>query len=578
MVIQGINMQERRGLSRLIFIMLSLLGTLWVQNLHAQTDQQALEQIRQAIQLEEQRRTNERRRLDDTQRTHTALPPVESAPVPEIPDGGSCFTANTISVDGVELFSYDIIADQYSTFINTCISLADINTLVARLTQLYIDAGYVTSRAYIPPQDLSTGELRISVIEGYVESVRIDGGSARMLATAFPSLVGKPLNLRQIEQGLDQLNRLRSASATIQFVPGEQLGATEVVISYRANEPASINLGYNNSGQKSTGIYKVNAGAGWDNPLGINDFVHINHSTNARDEGAGKKSTSTSFHYSLPYGYWNFSLDASQFEYANRVTGSATTFETRGSSDVLQLSADRLLARDQNSKTILSIHLKEQRGKNYIDDVLLLTSSRDDSVFGMNISKDIYLPGNKTLITSLGYVRGLQAKYHSESVSHAEDLPEEKFEKLLLDVSLMGAVQWLENTWQWRSEIHGQYSSDLLYSSEAFSIGSQYTVRGFKEDGLSGDSGIYWRNEISLPAFPFARAPQFRTEPFIGLDTGIIDNGVTTESLTGWAFGLRLSGAHVSAQIAYAEPLTHPDYLTLDNHALDFSVSFSRYW
>lgn len=544
----------------------------------AQTNQDALNEIRRAIELEEQRRADERRRLQESQRTHTQLQP-EQAPLADVePDGGPCFTINSVILEGASLLPEKVLRRTYRDHLGQCIGIAQINNIVSRITQGYIDAGYVTSRAYIPQQNLGTGELHINVVEGYIEAIRLEGGPQRLLATAFPGLIGKPLNLREIEQGLDQLNRLRSVNATIQFVPGSELGASEVVIRYRKTEPMNINLGYNNSGQESTGVYKVSAGAGWDNPLGINDFIYLNHSTNARNEGGGKKSKSSSLHYSLPFGFWNFSLDASQFEYANLITGSATTFETRGTNEVLQLSIDRLLNRDQNSKTIASLHIKNQTSENYIDDVLLLTSSRDDTVIGVDLSREMYLPHNITLITAAGYTRGLRSKFHSEAAQQAPDSPPEDFEKYSLDVTLLGAFQALGNVWQWRTELHGQYSDDLLFSSESFSIGSQYTVRGFKEDGLSGDTGIYWRNEISLPGYPFPRAPRFRVEPYIGIDSGLIDNGIRNESLTGWIMGLRLSGANVSAQFSYAQPVDHPDSMAPDQNILDFSLTFSKSW
>lgn len=544
----------------------------------AQTNQDALNEIRRAIELEEQRRADERRRLQESQRTHTQLQ-TEQAPLADVePDGGPCFTINSVILEGASLLPEKVLRRTYRDHLGQCIGIAQINNIVSRITQGYIDAGYVTSRAYIPQQNLGTGELHINVVEGYIEAIRLEGGPQRLLATAFPGLIGKPLNLREIEQGLDQLNRLRSVNATIQFVPGSELGASEVVIRYRKTEPMNINLGYNNSGQESTGVYKVSAGAGWDNPLGINDFIYLNHSTNARNEGGGKKSKSSSLHYSLPFGFWNFSLDASQFEYANLITGSATTFETRGTNEVLQLSIDRLLSRDQNSKTIASLHIKNQTSENYIDDVLLLTSSRDDTVIGVDLSREMYLPHNITLITAAGYTRGLKSEFHSEAAQQAPDSPPEDFEKYSLDMTLLGAFQALGNVWQWRTELHGQYSDDLLFSSESFSIGSQYTVRGFKEDGLSGDTGIYWRNEISLPGYPFPRAPRFRVEPYIGIDSGLIDNGIRNESLTGWIMGLRLSGANVSAQVSYAQPVDHPDSMAPDQNILDFSLTFSKSW
>ena len=108
-------------------------------------------------------------------------------------------------------------------------------------------------------------------------------------------------------------------------------------------------------------------------------------------------------------------------EYASLVTGSATTLETRGTNEVLQFSVDRLLTRNQTSKTIASLHIKSQTSENYIDDVLLLTSSRDDTVLGVDLSREMYLPRNITLIMPLGYTRGLKSEFHTEAAQQAPD-------------------------------------------------------------------------------------------------------------------------------------------------------------
>ncbi|MDN3719644.1 POTRA domain-containing protein [Roseibium salinum] len=54
-----------------------------------------------------------------------------------------------------------------------CFALEQIFGLVRDTTNLYVDAGYVTSRAYLPEQDLSTGTLRIQVVEGRIEQVQL---------------------------------------------------------------------------------------------------------------------------------------------------------------------------------------------------------------------------------------------------------------------------------------------------------------------------------------------------------------------------------------------------------------------
>ncbi|WP_275428219.1 POTRA domain-containing protein, partial [Enterobacter hormaechei] len=69
-----------------------------------------------------------------------------------------------------------------------------------------------------------------------------------------PGLVGDVLNLRDIEQGMEQLNRLPSQQVVIDIQPGEQPGFSNVVLLRGARRaPVSFSFGADNSGQRSTG-------------------------------------------------------------------------------------------------------------------------------------------------------------------------------------------------------------------------------------------------------------------------------------------------------------------------------------
>ena len=46
-------------------------------------------------------------------------------------------------------------------------------------------------------------------------------------------MLGEPLNLRDLEQGLDQLNRLRSVDLTADIAPGSQPGASRIILRSR---------------------------------------------------------------------------------------------------------------------------------------------------------------------------------------------------------------------------------------------------------------------------------------------------------------------------------------------------------
>ena len=97
--------------------------------------------------------------------------------------------------------------------------------MLQSLTNAYVERGYVTSRAVLGPQDLSRGVLVIKIIEGRVESVGPDAASTmqpKQFLTIFPGVKGSVLQLRDIEQGLDQLNRLPSNNATMRIEPGAE--------------------------------------------------------------------------------------------------------------------------------------------------------------------------------------------------------------------------------------------------------------------------------------------------------------------------------------------------------------------
>src|SRR3546814_17238951 len=109
--------------------------------------------------------------------------------------------------------SSDRLSHLVADYVGQGVGKAEIDAILARITQYFIDRGLVTTRAYIPPQDLRTGLLKLAVVEGKVEDIRpADGASltSGQLITAFPGLRGERPNLRDFEQGIDQIKNRKS--------------------------------------------------------------------------------------------------------------------------------------------------------------------------------------------------------------------------------------------------------------------------------------------------------------------------------------------------------------------------------
>jgi len=177
------------------------------------------------------------------------VPPSASADSGDQP----CFTISTINIQQDKHLSSGDENALTKIFIGKCLGIHKITQLVQEVSGAYIHRGYITSRAFLPEQDLSRGELNITVMEGKLEEIQLDKRSNRILAMAFPGLKGKIPNLRDIEQGMEQINRPRQTSVQIEILPAAQPVYSIVNLTPTQELPLSAGIGFDNGGQKSTG-------------------------------------------------------------------------------------------------------------------------------------------------------------------------------------------------------------------------------------------------------------------------------------------------------------------------------------
>ncbi|WP_150782818.1 POTRA domain-containing protein, partial [Pseudomonas fluorescens] len=165
-------------------------------------------------------RQNQERLLEQQQRRLEelkALPGKAVQPTqPVVSVDTRCFTIKDIELKGADSLSVSERERLLKPYIGQCLGVTQLNELLKVISDHYIDKGLVTSRAYLPQQDLSGGHLKVLVVEGKLEGLKgADGShlSERELAMAFPGKTGELVNLREIEQLVDQLNRLPSNQA-----------------------------------------------------------------------------------------------------------------------------------------------------------------------------------------------------------------------------------------------------------------------------------------------------------------------------------------------------------------------------
>ena len=111
--------------------------------------------------LEEQRR-----RLEELKE----LPGKEAVPTaPSAPVDTRCFPIKDIELKGADSLSASERERLLKPYIGQCLGVSQLNELLKVITDYYIEKGLVTSRAYLPQQDLSAGHLKVLVVEGKLE-------------------------------------------------------------------------------------------------------------------------------------------------------------------------------------------------------------------------------------------------------------------------------------------------------------------------------------------------------------------------------------------------------------------------
>lgn len=488
----------------------------------------------------------------------------------------TCFDISSVSVAGVGVFSSEVIQSITNRYVNRCLTLDHINNLVAEISNLYLNNGYVTSRAYIVEQDLSDNTLDLIVLEGFIESVESKDNylSDRQLLLAFPVSLSEKLNIRDLEQGLENLNRLGQNNVTLAMEPGLQQGGTVVGIQNQLQSRWRGSIGINNTGVESTGEYQADANLIYENLFGINDSLIATVSSNVGGhELPVSNSRSYSLVASLPAGYWQFGLSNSYFEYEQSVLGSEVNFLTHGTSFNSTLSADYTFYRDQAEKMQFSLAFTRKESRNFIEDVFLETSSRTLYVWDAAVTYVHHYP-----------VGSLDATFHinksvpwwdaKRELAVAED--DFQFTKYVADLSFTSKFSLLSHPIQMRNSLHLLYAPQEILISEGVNVGGRYSVRGFSQGGLAGYRGGYLRTDFysGLPwQLPWGLTGQLH----LGIDIGAsntpnFSSRKHSDWVSGAVAGFQLYYHSLSLNFTYARALHSPDYLGAQEQEIDFSL------
>ena len=553
----------------------------------------------------EQQRQQERERALREQNERTVdqrLQAAPSAPTQRIPASEvPCFRIDRVLLVGEQAETFQwAVADLSgpagdNSPIGRCLGTAGVNVVLARAQQAVIARGFVTTRVLAAPQDLSTGTLTLSLVPGRIAAIRPTPessstllGSSVLLGSAIPARPGDLLNLRDIEQGLENLKRAPTAEADIQIepstAPNARPGDSDLVVKYVQPRKVRLTLSLDDSGTEATGRYQAGATLSLDNPFGLNDlfYVSANHNINGHVFSDPAKGTEgQTVHYSLPYGYWMLGLTASNSQYHQSVEGFNGPITYAGKSNNAEVKLSRLVYRDQRRKTTLALKGFRRESRSIIEDTEVPVQHHVVGGWEFSLNHKEFI-GEATLEGTLAFKHGTggfgartspQEIYHRNNPSEPLD-GTSRMKLYTAEVSLNAPFKLGEQKLRYSGLVRAQWNRTPLMSQDRFAIGGRYTVRGFDgETSLMGERGWLIRNDVGWAM------GQSGAELYVGADYGHVGGRSTADllgrSLAGAVIGVRGQWSKLSYDFFMGAPIRKPEGYRTAKVTLGFNLNAS---
>ena len=511
-----------------------------------------------------------------------------------------CFPIKSIALIDANSVSKRQQKKLVKPFIGKCVEAKTLTEIITAIQTFYNDEGYVTARVVVPKQNIQSGNLELKILEGKIDEVIVGDNhftDKMQEFTAFGLMEGDTLNLQDINQGIYQMNRLPSNNATMKIEPAINEGEAKVYIANQKKFPARATVGYDNLGNEFTGVRRTNFSGGIDNLLSLNDAINLSYTTNLNDDSQTKDIKSFTSGISIPFGYNTFSYDYSRSEFRGTNPGTNGPIRLTGFSKRNNATIDRVLLNKGNFRLSTNASLTTKSSASYLNGEKIETSERKLTIGNIGFTISNYFKNGVNFYLKPSYSKGLKLLNAKQDGSNlTSDTPKAQFDyfKLYASVSKRLTIPKTEIPFTLSTEMDSQYSKQTLFGTEQFSVGGYYSVRGFRENYINGDSGYYFHNKANFNIgslfAPFAKNSEgiigknlvhlnkFSVEPFY--DYGYVKNKYVSNGADGRLAGAGLktlsNSRYFNASLTYSWATDHSRLITShtkENKLIYFEIS-----
>ncbi len=423
-----------------------------------------------------------------------------------------------VVIDGLPWLDRAGVETVAGGFLSRPLTKGDLALLVQKLVVLCRATDRPVVEVYAPPQDVSNGVLQVVVLVAKLGRVGTEGNkwfpSSRLIQQVRLK-PGQDITGESLLEDLNWLNQNPFRQVDLVYARGAEPGQTDVILRVADTRPERVYAGYDDTGNKSTGLGRVYAG------FNLGDLCDADNEFNYQYTRSTdwNELEAHSASYTLPLPNRDTVSLIASWARADSVTQNifdltGINWQVGGRYTVILPAKPGF-----NESLVLGVDYKWSNNNlgfggtqifsspaSLVQGLASYTASRADAHGAFNGSLTGYL--------SPGGIGG-QNHDHDFVVQRAGARADYGYV-----VASLERLQKLTRGYTLSLTGLGQWSSARLLSSEQFGLGGESSIRGYDERIVNGDDGIAAQLELRTPTQHLVPFLHDSTQELVFVDAG----------------------------------------------------------
>jgi len=411
---------------------------------------------------------------------------IEEAAGVSAPVAGSVrVVVNELRLTGVTVFAPSELIAVAQFKPGAELTLSDLQSMAARITEHYRQQGYFVARAFLPAQDITNRVVTIEIREGQYGQIalrntsRLQDHVANRLLRGLDG--GNVITLAPLESRLLLLSDLPGVEVTSTLAPGAALGTSDLFVDVAPGRPITGSIDADNGGNPYTGEYRLGAVINLNNPMGLGDLASLRLLTSGQGLQYGRLA------YQVPFGRATLGASYSHLDY--ELGEQFELLGAHGSAQVASVFGTLNLIRSRASNLYAGLAFEHRTFRDEIDLFSSVTDKQADvaiaSLQGDRVD-DIGGGGVTSFFVAVSAGSLDIQTPEALAVDQVTARANGSYSKLWFNLA---RDQRMTERLSVRASVSGQLASKNLDQSEKMVLGGMDGVRAYPQGEAFGDQG-----------------------------------------------------------------------------------------